>query len=256
MATRERRTRRRRLSPDEGRRALLEAGRDYVYANPLGEPLDHVRVTEIVKGLGLSIGAVYHYWDSQDDYRDDLLDLLLAPEQFPSVETARDVIEQGVAGHAAFEELTRVVAGISYEGLAVTPERERLTLALLAYDEPDIDARLGAQADAVGARWARLFADHFPAYGLEPRPPFTYETIAVALMAMVEGMHLRRTVSPAAVTRELAPDWDLFASAALAFVLGASRPVSAGDDPAGGDRDLWDLAERVIPRRAPEHPEG
>ena len=27
----------------------------------------------------------------------------------------------------------RVVAGISYGGLAVTPERERLTLALLAY---------------------------------------------------------------------------------------------------------------------------
>ena len=254
MATRERRTRRRRRSPDEGRRALLEAGRDYVYANPLGEPLDHVRVTEIVKGLGLSIGAVYHYWESQDDYRDDLLDLLLSPSQFPNVDRAAEAVGEQLAERPTFEELTRVVAGISYEGLAVTPERERLTLALLAYDDPDIDARLGAQADAVGARWAALFEQHFPAYGLEPRPPFTYETIAVALMAMVEGMHLRRTVSPEAVTRQLAPDWDLFASAALAFVLGASRPVSADDDSAGGDRDLWDLAERVIPRRAPDPP--
>ncbi len=65
---------------------LLEAGRDHLYEHPLGEPLDHVRVTDIVDRLGLSIGAVYHYWDSQDDYRDDLLELLLSPEQFPAVQ--------------------------------------------------------------------------------------------------------------------------------------------------------------------------
>ena len=74
MATRQRRTRRRRLPPDEGRRVLLEAGRDHLYENPLGEPLDHVRITDIVDRLGLSIGADYHYWDSQDDYRYDLLE--------------------------------------------------------------------------------------------------------------------------------------------------------------------------------------
>jgi AcrR family transcriptional regulator len=254
VATRERRTRRRRLPPEEARLALLEAGRDYVYANPLGEPLDHVRVTEIVKGLGLSIGAVYHYWESQDDYRDDLLDLLLSPEQFPNVQQATEAVADRMAEDPSFEELVRVVAGISYQGLAVTPERERLTLALLAYADPGIDERLGAQAEAVGARWAELFATYFPAYGLEPRPPFTYESIAVVLMAMVEGMHLRRTVSPSAVSREVAPGWDLFASAALAFVLAASRPTDVAADPADGDRDLWDLAQRVIPRRTPARP--
>ena len=83
MATRQRRTRRQRLPPEEGRRVLLEAGRDHLYENPLGEPLDHVRITDIVDRLGLSIGAVYHYWDSQDDYRDDLLELLLSPSSRP-----------------------------------------------------------------------------------------------------------------------------------------------------------------------------
>ena len=250
-STRERRTRRRRLPPDEGRRALLEAGRDYVYSHPLGEPLDHVRVSEIVKDVGLSIGAVYHYWESQDDYRDDLLDLLLSPEQFPNIERANEVVTERLAGEPSFEELARVVADISYHGLAVTAERERLTLALLAYADPEIDRRLGDQAEAVGTRWAKLFSTYFPAYGLEPRPPFTFESVAVVLMAMVEGMHLRRIVSPETATAELAPEWDLFASAALAFVLGATRPVDADDDPATGDRDLWALAQRVIPRRTP-----
>jgi len=226
-----------------------------VLRHPFGEPLDHVRVTDIVRELGLSIGAVYHYWESQDDYRDDLLDLLLSPEQFPNVDAAREAIEEGVATDAGFVELTRVVAGISYGGLAVTPERERLTLALIAYDDDEIDQRLGAQADAVGARWTALFTTHFPDYGLEARPPFTFETIAVSLMALVEGMHLRRTVSPEAVAGELAPGWDLFAASALAFLLGATRPVRAGDDPAGGERDVWALAERIVPRRAGSPPE-
>jgi AcrR family transcriptional regulator len=251
MGTRERRTRRRRLPPEEGRRALLEAGRDHVYEHPLGEPLDHVRVTDIVERIGLSIGAVYHYWESQDDYRDDLIDLLLSPDQFPNVEQAAELVGAALDDEPSFEELARAVAGISFQGLAVTPERERLTLALIAYGDRDIDAQLGAQADAVGRRWAELFATHFPAYGLEPRPPFSYASIAATLMALVEGMHLRRTVSPDAVTAELAPGWDLFASSALAFILGATRPADATDDIATGARDLWALAERAIPRRTP-----
>jgi AcrR family transcriptional regulator len=231
---------------------LLDAGRAYVLEHPLGEPLDHVRITDIVARVGLSIGAVYHYWESQDDYRDDLIELLLSPEQFPAVHRATEVVADAIVDEPSFEELVRVVAGISYEGLAVTADRERLTLALIAYGDPQIDERLGAQADEVGRRWTELFATYFPAYGLEPRPPFTYESIAVVLMAMVEGMHLRRTVGPGAVTGEMASGWDLFASAALAFILVASRPIDADRDPAGSDRSLWDLAHRMIPRREPD----
>ncbi len=251
MASRERRTRRQRRSPEDGRRVLLDAGRDYVYEHPLGEPLDHVRVTDIVGRVGLSIGAVYHYWETQDDYRDDLIDLLLSPDQFPAVRRAADAVAEAAGRDASFEDLARLVAGLSFEGLASSPEGERLNLALIAYDDPDIDRRLGAQAAEVGSRWADLLADWLPRYGLEPRPPFTYESIAVVLMALVEGMHLRRTIEPDAVTGEVAPGWDLFASAALAFVLAASRPAAARPDPAGGHRTLWDLATRLIPRRTP-----
>jgi len=251
MATRQRRTRRRRLPPDEGRRVLLEAGRDHLYENPLGEPLDHVRITDIVDRLGLSIGAVYHYWDSQDDYRDDLLELLLSPEQLPAVHAAGDAVGAAVEKDPAFEELVRTAAVISFEGLSATAERERLTWALMAYEDAEIDQRLGAQSREVSQRWADLFAAYFPRYGLEPRPPFTYESLAVVLMAMVQGLHMRRTIDPGTVEGELEAGWDLFASAALAFICSASRPVSARADPAGGSRTLWDLARRAVPRRTP-----
>ena len=81
--------------------------------------------------MGLSIGAVYHYWESQDDYRDDLLELLLSPEQLPAVQQANETVAGAIESHPDFEEMVRTVAVISYEGLAESPERERLTLALL-----------------------------------------------------------------------------------------------------------------------------
>lgn len=253
MASRRRRTRRQRLAPEESRRLLLEAGREHLYENPLGEPLDHVRVTDIVSRLGLSIGAVYHYWESQDDYRDDLLELLLSPDQLPAVQIAGEAVARAVEDEPSFEDLARTVASISFDGLAVEPKRERLAIALLAYGDAEIDKRLQLQFREVSRRWADLFAGWFPAYGLEPRPPFTYESLAVVLMAMVQGMNERRLVDPDAITGEVDSEWDLFASAALAFTLSASRPISARADPAGGGRSLWDLARRVIPRRTPLH---
>jgi AcrR family transcriptional regulator len=251
VAARERRSRRRRLPPEEGRRALLEAGRDHVYEHPFGEPLDHVRVTDIVERLGLSIGAVYHYWESQDDYRDDLLDLLLSPEEYPAVRRTAEAVAQAAADGRPLEHLVSLAAGFSFDALSDLPGPERLALALVAYADDEIDQRLGAQSRELSARWAELFVAWFPAYGLEPRPPFTYDHLAVVLMGLVQGMNVRRVVDPEAVDVELAPQWPLVAAAALAFLLGATRPVDGGADVAEGERDLWALAERLIPRREP-----
>ena len=252
MPTRERRSRRQRLPAAEARKALLEAGRDYVYEHPLGEPLDHVRIADIVERAGVSIGAVYHYWDSQDDYRDDLLDLLLSPDEYPAVLRTGEVVAEAVEDGAALEDLVRLSAAISFDALADLPGPERLALALVAYGDRDIDAKLGAQSRGLGDRWAGLFETYFPAYGLEPRPPFTYDSIAVVLMGLIQGMNVRRVVDPDAVSDDLTEEWSLIGSAALAFLLGCTRPIDAGADPADGERDLLDLARRLIPRRTPQ----
>ena len=251
MSTRERRSRRRRLPPEEAKQALLEAGREHVYEHPLGEPLDHVRVTDIAERVGLSIGAVYHYWDSQDDYRDDLIDLLLSADEYPAVGRTGDVVADAIAGDPPLEELVRAAATISFDGLAELPGPERLVLAMVAYGDDHIDARLRTQSRELSGRWAELFRTYFPRYGLEPRPPFTYDSIAVVLMGLVQGMNVRRAVDPESVTGEVAEGWDLVGSAALAFLLAACRPIEAEADPAEGDRGLLDLAEKAIPRRTP-----
>lgn len=255
MATRRRRTRRQRLPPEEARRALLEAGRDHVYEHPIGEPLDHVRVGDIADRLDLTIGAVYHYWDSQDDYRDDLIDLLLAPESFPAAAQAGAGVAAAVDDGAAFEDLVHLVTTTAFRDLADHPERERLTLVLQCYGDEEIDQRLGEWAREATTRWSTLIGEHLPRHGLEPRPPFDLDAIAVALMALAQGLDLRRGVDPAPIETprpgEGSSAWDLFSAAALAFLTAACRPVAARHDPAGGERTLWDLTRRVVPRPRP-----
>ena len=71
-------------------------------------------------------------------------------------------------------------------------------------------------------------------------------------MAMVEGMHLRRVVDPEAVTASWHREWDLFASAALAFILGATRPVDADGDPADRRSGPLGPGRTGDPRRTPQ----
>lgn len=62
----ERRSRRKRRPAAEGRRALLDAGRALLDERPAAWPLDHIRLTEVADRAGVSVGALYHYWESQD----------------------------------------------------------------------------------------------------------------------------------------------------------------------------------------------
>lgn len=36
---------------------------------PGSDLLDHIRLSEVARRADVSTGALYHYWESQDDYR-------------------------------------------------------------------------------------------------------------------------------------------------------------------------------------------
>ena len=73
MSHRERRPKRRRLTREESRRALLDEGLRMVDEHPVGPGLDHIHPATVAANLGLTSGAVYHHWESYDDFRDELL---------------------------------------------------------------------------------------------------------------------------------------------------------------------------------------
>lgn len=246
----ERRPRRKRLPAEEGRRALLDAGRALLDERPAAWPLDHIRLTEVAERAGVSVGALYHYWESQDAYRDDLLDDLFSPDRYPpsplparlaDVAGEVDDAEGPVREDLPLAELVRSGADSEFAALRDNPELRRL-MSMWAAGAAEIDLRIAGQYRAVGERWATFYAEAVAAYGLELRPPFTPTLMATLVTALGEGLAVRATVDPDAVPDDLGDEadrpWGLLACAILALLPGLTRPV-------GDVGDLWDLADRL-----------
>lgn len=239
----ERRSRRKRLPAEEGRRALLDAGRALLDERPAAWPLDHIRLTDVAERAGVSVGALYHYWDTQDAYRDELLDDLFSPDRYPPSPLPGRLADDGVES-VPLPELIRSGAAAEFAALRGNPELRRL-MSMWAAGAPEVDDRIAVQYRAVGERWAIFYGEALDAYGLELRPPFTPALMATLITALGEGLAVRSTVDPEAVPADLGNDpdrpWGLLAGAICALLPGLTRPVD-GD----GDGDLWDLADRFV----------
>lgn len=64
-------------------------------AGPL-EALANVKVSDVARHAGVTKGALYHLWDSQDDYRRDLLQHLLDQVEKEGLERAEQIIAEAV----------------------------------------------------------------------------------------------------------------------------------------------------------------
>lgn len=231
-----------RRSAEEGRHALLEAGRALAQREPAPPPLDHVRLTDVARHAGVSAGALYHYWDTQDDYRDDLLDHLFAPDRFEPAahvgELADAVADAAGTPVPPLDELIRIGATIELEGLLANPDL-RVLLTLWAAGDTDVHERLAGHFRSAGERWADFYEDSFRTAGLEVRPPFTYEMLAVLLGAIGDGLAVRASVEPAAVPVDLDErGWGLLPAALVSLLPAFSRPL-------GSDETFWDYLAQL-----------
>lgn len=220
-AVAERRRRRARRNAEEGRQSLLDAGRALAHEQPAGPPLEHIHLTDVAQRAGVSVGALYHYWDSQDDYREDLLDEVFSPARFePPAESP--------AFDGPLDEVIRVGASAEFERLRSSADL-RVLMAMWAAADPEIAPRVTGHFRTVGAQWAAFYEAAFAAYGLEVRPPFTYETLAALLAAIGDGLAVRASADPASVPTVVPGGdgdeaWTLLGAALVALLPAFSRP--------------------------------
>ena len=237
------RRRRKRMTAAEGRQALLAAGREMAHAQPAGPPLEHIRLTDVAQRAGVSVGALYHYWESQDDYRDDLLDEVFAPARFEPPDHPAPV----PAPDVALVEVIRIGTQLEFERLRSSPDL-RVLMAMWAAADPAIAPRVTAHFRAVGQQWAGFYEATFRAHGLEVRPPFTYEHLAALLAAIGDGLTVRASADPVSVPTDLREDpgddepWTLLGCALVALLPAFSRPV-------GSDGDFWEFLAHLRPDR-------
>ncbi len=227
------------------RERLLDAALELVLEHFRGDTdlrdvYDYLTPRAVAQRAGLSRGLIYHYWGDPDG------DGSAAVERF-----LREVSAKLWMRSASSERLTEaaelipdrlsdvVLALTAYEMQRITGPDRALTQASQAmtlngnwpeYDAEDVVARLTRLYTALGAK-----------VGREPVPPLTFEDVAVAMSAVLEGFALIHNVHPERTTREFEwtsrtdepsdPDarWGLFSIVVEGVVDNMTRPVDSGD---------------------------
>jgi AcrR family transcriptional regulator len=214
------------------RRRLVDLGVAAARARPTGNAFDHIRADDVARRLGLTIGAFYHYWESQDDYRDDLVDALFAAERYvdPGAVATQDRMIGGAADlDAAIRDTTAW-----YWSVAAGHPDNRVQFAFHTLDDPYITPRLAGWHGDLRRAWHQVLDSLLARFGRHWRDPLGTEVVVWGMSAALDGLIVRHGLDP----RGLGPDdegWTRWGRTCQALVMAGSAPE---DD----DRDLPTLA--------------
>ena len=204
----------------------------------LRDVYDYLTPRAVAQRAGLSRGLIYHYWGDPDDDGGAAVERFLADVSAQLWMQSASTTQLTDAAESIPDRLSDVVLALTaYEMGRITGEGRALMQASQAMtlngNWPDADA------EDVVARLTRLYSLLGEKVGREPVPPLTFEDIAVAMSAVLEGFGLIHNVHPERSTREFEwtsrtdepsdPDarWGLFAIVVEGVVVNMTRPVSS-----------------------------
>jgi AcrR family transcriptional regulator len=200
----------------DSRRRLLEAGMELLAESSRGDISRVLTTGAVAEKAGLHRQTFYLHWGTQADYVDDFIEYVTDP-----------------AVSSSSERLARLADEMADKTDDVASEvRARISETFQHYeDDPVHVARmvlwsLHAKDDRVAARLRDLYRvnDGYTAagykalgdqWGLEPRPPFTYESIALLFNALRDGLLLHLSIDSSSVPPSFIEDVQLALSWAI-----------------------------------------
>lgn len=218
------------------RQRLIEAGADLLRRRPVGDVTAQVRAQDIVPVAGVSTGAFYHHWETQEQYIRDLLEYVLHADRFrphedQTIAGARQAAEAG----APLEFLIRSGADMNFWIIAAHPYF-RLQVAswagLDAEGDEHVRFLLRKLYNDLNAKYIALYIELLEHYEREPAEAWGRQSVhsfarhlAVLLNALTEGLVMRYAVDPEAVLLpEHGEKATLLGEGALQIFLGMTRP--------------------------------
>jgi AcrR family transcriptional regulator len=206
----------------ESRQALLQAGVELLEQETLSDLVHALSARAVAKQATRSTGSFFHHWASAEDYLNDLIAFVfgsgLLPEIVDEVTTDLDHLlggsndPVGVIASICRADFDHTVGSPFFPVellLRSRPNDERIADGLRAFYH-ETDESLKSAYEAVISSWQ-----------LEPRPPFTYDSIAVLFTALLEGLAIRHLIDS-----ECVPP-DLFGQGVLGLLVGMlQRPES------------------------------
>jgi len=219
------------------RQRLVDLGIQAARARPTGNAFDHIRADDVARRVGLTIGAFYHYWDSQEDYRDDLVDALFAADRYVD---PTGMAAQGLA-LADADELDGALRDITswYWSIASSRPDSRVQFAFYTLDDPYITGRLSAWDQALRDAWHTAMDTLLARFGRRWREPLSTDLVVLGLSSLLDGLVVRHGLEPAGLGPDDDDGWTLWGRAGRAFILaGSSTEALPTDFPTMADEAL------------------
>ena len=217
----------------ETRAALLEAGAALLRDEPVGAVLSQLSARAVAERAGRTSGAFFHHWRSQAAYHRDLLAYVLDPARIASTAEAVQLILGGLQAGADPVGVLAAAARGNFESVRADPYVPLWNALWSMHGSDDYVAELLRQNfQSVTAQVVPVLEAVLAASGREIRPPFTVDSYAVVITALVQGLALRVAIEPERVPVQplsAPPDdesWDLFATAVVTLFWAITGPVA------------------------------
>lgn len=227
-----------RPTKDQRREDYLDVGAAIVAesrasgATDPGLALAHVKLADVAERAGVTKGALYHLWPSQEAYWRDLLEHLLSTNRLFGADRLATMSAELIAARGEPQTL-REWANELFDTVRADPAFFA-RVSLFAYlDDEEVRSTLDLEARAAIDRLQPVLASAVEDMGRRPRSEGALRDLTVELAALLEGLSLKYRVDPDR-TPDLPPlrgrRLTLFAAAADALLQAFTEPI--GDEAA------------------------
>ena len=196
-------------------------------ASDPGLALAHVKLADVAERAGVTKGALYHLWPSQEAYWRDLLEHLLSTNRLFGADRFATMSAELIAARGEQQTL-REWANELFDTVREDPAFFA-RVSLFAYlDDEVVRATLDSEARSAIDRLQPVLAAAVSDMGRRPRSEGALRDLAIELAALLEGLSLKYRVDPER-TPDLPPlrgrRLTLFAAAADALLQAFTEPV-------------------------------
>lgn len=183
-------------------------------------PID-IRLVDVVRAEGMTTGAAYQIWPSQDAFRRDVAVHVASAFDWAGPELIASKVSELVASGASREERLRTIGRLYFENFCANEEYFTvLQLYAVRNASPELAEALQRGYDVVHDGFVQLFEFLLVSSGLQMRAPYIIDDLAVVVTALTEGLAMRTRVQPERVRTSIpaddgGEDWHIYSAALL-----------------------------------------
>lgn len=190
------------------------------------DALANVKVAEVADRAGVTKGAVYHVWPSQEDYRKDLLQRLLEQNRQAGVRELLELLADPELLENDPRGMLHQFADFVFDALRDDPAFFARFSFFIYAANPDVAALLASGVDTVVDDFGPLLEVYLSLVGRRMREPYTMKMMVISINSLFQGLCLRYRTSPDLVQRRVGPEaLGMYAHGLESLIQHFSEPV-------------------------------